>query len=392
MRIGFGVKSSPDDYPSRDELRKLLAAGVEPRTVWRAVQACHMAPDGHPLRRPNTWADRAAWVDASPEVVERLFLDRDAELDRCGGEVLLLFDALDRCADDWKQMYRLIRGLLQTALDVRPYRRLRVKVFLRTDQVDEAQIGDFPDASKVLSSSVELSWPRTELYGWLWHLLANGGNGEHFREFFGYEWSSTDADGQRVFSVPRPLVVKEDVQRSKFDDIAGSWMGRGPKRGSPYTWIPNHLADIEGRVSPRSFLTALRVAAEDTADSSSEHRHALHYDSIKRGVQEASRTRVREVQEDYPWVHRVLDPLAGMVVPCEFSEIAERWKSGRVVDGLSCEAEQNEVKLPPRNINRGADGVREDLESLGIFLRMRDGRVNIPDVFRVGYRLVLRHV
>ena len=174
VRIGFGVKSSPDDYPSRDELRKLLAAGVEPRTVWRAVQACHMAPDGHPLRRPNTWADRAAWVDASPEVVERLFLDRDAELDRCGGEVLLLFDALDRCADDWKQMYRLIRGLLQTALDVRPYRRLRVKVFLRTDQVDEAQIGDFPDASKVLSSSVELSWPRTELYGWLWHLLANG--------------------------------------------------------------------------------------------------------------------------------------------------------------------------------------------------------------------------
>ena len=82
VRIGFGVKSSPDDYPSRDELRKLLAAGVEPRTVWRAVQACHMAPDGHPLRRPNTWADRAAWVDASPEVVERLFLDRDAELDR----------------------------------------------------------------------------------------------------------------------------------------------------------------------------------------------------------------------------------------------------------------------------------------------------------------------
>ena len=76
-----------------------------------------------------------------------------------------------------------------------------------------------------------------------------------------------------------------------------------------------------------------------------------------------------------------------MVVPCEFSEIAERWKSGRVVDGLSYEAEQNEVKLPPRNINRGADGVREDLESLGIFLRMRDGRVNIPDVFRVGYRL-----
>ena len=31
--------------------------------------------------------------------------------------------------------------------------------------------------------------------------------------------------------------------------------------------------------------------------------------------------------------------------------------------------------------------VREALESLGIFLRMRDGLVHIPDVFRVGYGL-----
>ena len=259
--------------------------------------------------------------------------------------------------------------------------------FLGTDQVDETQIGDFPDASKVLSSAVELSWPRTELYGWLWHLLANGKHGAHFRAFLGYEWTSTEVEGHRVFSVPRPLIGEEDVQRGKFHEVAGPWMGRGPKRGSPYTWIPNHLADIEGRVSPRSFLTALRVAAEDTADSSSEHCRALHYDSIKRGVREASRTRVREIREDYPWVHRVLDPLAGMVVPCEFSEITERWKTRRVVDGLTHEAEQNDVKLPPRHINQGADGVREDLEFLGIFLRMRDERVNIPDVFRVGYGL-----
>ena len=37
-------------------------------------------------------------------------------------------------------MYRLIRGLLQTALDMRPYRRLRVKVFLRADQVVSSDI------------------------------------------------------------------------------------------------------------------------------------------------------------------------------------------------------------------------------------------------------------
>jgi hypothetical protein len=387
VRIGFGVKPKLDAYPNKDILRKLMETGVEPRTVWRTVQAWQLAPDGHPLRQFDTWPTRTAYVFDAPEVIERLFEERDAAADQSGVDVLLLFDALDRCADDWKTMYRLIRGLLQTALDMRPYRRLRVKVFLRADQVDEAEIGDFPDASKVLSSAVELSWPRQELYGLLWHLLANGEQGELFRRFLGYEWPSTEVDGQRLFSVPRELIVKEDAQRGKFHDIAGEWMGRGPKRGFPYTWIPNHLADTEGRVSPRSLLAALRTAAEGTADQPSEHPRALHYDSIKRGVQEASKIRVREIQEDYPWMHRVLEPLAGMVVPCAFGEIEQCWRHGNVLARLAEEVEQDEVKLPPRHLAHGADGVRQDLESLSIFLRMRDGRVNIPDVFRVGYGL-----
>ncbi len=44
-------------------------------------------------------------------------------------------------------------------------------------------------------------------------------------------------------------------------------------------------------------------------------------------------------------------------------------------------------KLPPRHIDQGPDGVRRDLEALRVFYRLFDGRVNIPDVFRVGYGL-----
>lgn len=69
-------------------------------------------------------------------------------------------------------------------------------------------------------------------------------------------------------------------------------MSQGPKRGLTYTWIPNHLAATDGRVNPRSLLKALRTAVKDTADQPSEHPRALHYDSIKRGVQEASKIRV----------------------------------------------------------------------------------------------------
>ena len=48
---------------------------------------------------------------------------------------------------------------------------------------------------------------------------------------------------------------------------------------------------------------------------------------------------------------------------------------------------QGDGRLPPSRMDEGAEGVRADLESLSFFHRMHDGRVNIPDVFRVGYGL-----
>lgn len=383
VRTGFGAPSRKD-YPSRDILQALMSDGIDPRILWRTVQAWQLVPNSHPLRRQNTWAERVHYVSNHIEPIEHLFRERDDEFNRQGVYCLILFDALDRCADDWQDMYRMIRGLLQTALDMRGYQRLRVKVFLRSDQVDATKVADFPDASKVLSSAVELNWPSHELYGLLWHYLANGPHGADFRKFLmADDWQSVEAGDRRVFSVPRSLISRGEYQRERFHVIAGPWMGRGPKRGFPYTWIPNHLADTERRVSPRSFLAALKTAAEDTTDLYPAHNHALHYDSIKRGVQEASKIRVREIQEDYPWVHQMLSPLEGMVVPCTFDEIAQRWQ----LDPLAEAVKQDEVKLPPRHIEQGSDGIREDLEALGVFFRMRDGRVNIPDVFRVGYGL-----
>ena len=387
VRTGFGVRHEPAEYPGKDALRHMLNT-VEPRIAWRTVQAWQLARGDHPLRRLDSWPKRAQYVERNPETIELLFQERDGELDERGVYSMLLFDALDRCADDWKEMYRAIRGLLQTALEMRSYRRLRVKVFLRSDQVDPSKVADFPDASKVLSSAVALNWPRRELYGLLWHCLANGPNGDHFRRMLGGDsWDSVDVGGRLVFSVPRRIVNDEDDQREKFHAIAGRWMGRGPKRGFPYTWIPSHLADTEGRVSPRPFLAALRQAATGSADEYPDHQYALHYDSIKRGVQQGSKIRVSELREDYPWVDRVLTPLAGMVVPCGFDEITERWRAGDVLDRLTEDVAQDEVKLPPRHVDLGPDGVRRDLESLRVFMRLHDGRVNIPDVFRVGYGL-----
>ena len=359
VRTGFGVRPAPDGYPDKDVIRRLLHARAEPRTIWRTVQAWQLASTDHPIRDQESWEARLNYVDQEPEEIATLFLERDNEFNDKNTHFLFLFDALDRCSDDWEDMYRLIRGLMQTALDMRSYRRLRVKMFLRSDQVDETQIANFPDASKVLSSSVELSWPTSELYGLFWHSLVNGNQAEEFREFVGCEnLGAIDVGGKELFQVPRRLISNVDVQREKFHDISGPFMGRNRRRGFPYTWIPNHLGDASGRVSPRSFLRALRTAAEDTAERYPEHEYTLHYEGIKRGVQVASEIRVAEVKEGYPWVDEILKCLVGLTVPCRFEEIEERWNESRVLDHLAENVEGNALKLPPKHIHEQAPGVR----------------------------------
>ena len=76
-----------------------------------------------------------------------------------------------------------------------------------------------------------------------------------------------------------------------------------------------------------------------------------------------------------------------MYVPCGFGETAERWRSERVLDRLAEEIERNELRLPPRHLADGPEGVRRDLEFLGVFQPLYDGRVYLPDVSRVGYGL-----
>ena len=386
LRTGFGVRPALDDYPSKDVLGHLLQQ-VDARTTWRAVQAWHLAPHGHPLRQNEDWVSRVNYVQGNPESIDRMLSELDQELVQSDRRVLVIYDALDRSADDWRSMYSIIRGLIQTALDMRSYRRIRVKIFLRTDQFERAQIGNFPDASKVFSSAIELSWPRQELYGLLWHLLAEASpsGSDIVRSGSEGEQRNLFMDGAARNSPA--IYLDETRQRRAFQAIAGEWMGRGPKRGVPYTWIPNHLSDTEGKVSPRSFIAALRAAATDTRERHPQHEYALHYESINRGVQKASEFRVAELGEDYPWVGQLLGDLKGMTVPCDFHGIKARWQENGTLSRLRSAVAKENVRLPPSRIEDGPDGVRADLESLNVFHRMHDGRVNIPDVFRVGYGL-----
>jgi len=380
--LGYGTRPQPDHYPGKETIGSLLRS-YDARDLWRTVVIWQVVGnDLHPGL--STWAEKIDWVRAHPEPVERALFDADLGLEKDNTHHLILFDALDRTADDWTTMGKLLRGLFQVLLEFRSYARIRPKVFVRPDNLGDAAVADFPDASKVLTQKVELRWPRLELYNLLWQHLANEPrNGALFRDGCGEGYAIRWQEKGGVWTVPDPLRHDEELQRRLFHAITGPWMGKDHRRGFPYTWLPNHLGDAQRQVSPRSFLAALHRAAEDPPHTS--HPYALYYESIKRGVQEASRIRVQEMQEDYPWVDTLMAPLSGLSVPCRFDGIEERWRQHRVLDKLRQGSESAAVKLPPAHLEDGAEGVRRDLEVLGVFQRMSDGRVNLPDVYRVGY-------
>ncbi|HET7867340.1 MAG TPA: hypothetical protein VFL86_23290, partial [Burkholderiaceae bacterium] len=94
--------------------------------------------------------------------------------------------------------------------------------------------------------------------------------------------------------------------------------------------------------------------------------------------------------EDYPWVAHVMAPLRGeLQVPCLSEDILVRWRKSRALETLSGELQQSgsSVKLPPQHLADGPEGVLADLQELGLIQRQHDGRIQMPDVYRIAFGL-----
>jgi hypothetical protein len=141
-------------------------------------------------------------------------------------------------------------------------------------------------------------------------------------------------------------------------------------------------------VTPRSFLTALRRAAEV---SQAANDRVFTIDGIKEGLRAASRVRVDQLKEEYKWIELALIPLAGMRVPCSERDILKRWQETATADAIMRDA-KDKGYLPPSEIPAlgHAAGLLATLLKIGVLDRRPDDRVNMPDIFRIGASLIGR--
>ncbi len=390
---GFGVGLPPLAAPSKDTLAHLTKK-FSPRHIWQSVVAVHAKfPSPFPGNTPK-WEEKVRWVSENPEDYEILLHEVGESLSKSRRKHLILFDALDRLADDWPGIRPLASALLQLALDMLSNRGVRLKLFVRPDMLEDREILAFPDSSKLLARKVALTWQRADLYALLFQCLANEQeNGATFRSHCQDQsrlhWEETA--NPQAWPLPNELKSDESIQKEVFHALAGPTMAAGQhghKRGFPFTWLPNHLVDSRDQVSPRSFFAALRSASAKQPPA--DWPYALHYRDIQAGVQEASRIRVSEItKEDYPWVNPLIEPLRNKItVPCEVDEILKLWKSAGTLDTISSGfSNGDEVKLLPPHFDDGPTGVLQDLKDLGVLDYIGDGRIQMPDVYRIAFGL-----
>jgi hypothetical protein len=369
---GFSSVEAIDNYPNADVFVAFFAQNGDPYDLWRAVILRWVARRVGEDIPSESWQNTVGWLKSNPEIAARLM---QRERNWTG---LILFDALDRTSSEWQRMDEIVRGLLRTILWLKSFPGLYAKVFLREDQA-ERTVFNFPDASKLTATKAELAWARHDLHGLLWQRVINAADshGERMRQI-----CQSDMQGD-VWRVAPGMKSESEAQKKAFETLAGPWMGRDKRRGVPYSWSVGHLADGRGQTSPRSFLAAIRQAAQDSGERYFLHDFALHFESIKRGIQKASEIRVQEMAEDYPWVLNILSALSGMNVPIEFESVKKKWEEKFPAGAQSI----NSTRLPAQHVDRGWDGVLEDLRRLGLLETKKDGRIDMPDLYRVGFGL-----
>lgn len=385
---GYGIGLPPDRCPGKDVMLKLQER-FSARHIWQTIIAVNAEfPKPFPYEA-RKWTNMVDWVSKNPEEYEDLLFTIDETLHRSGTKKLILFDALDRLANSWESIRPLARDLFQLALDMRSFKSIRLKLFVRPDMLEDKEIFSFPDSSKLLAGKAVLTWRRVDLYALIFQCIGSADNsGEAFRKEFEKKfkicWEKDNS--QKTWRIPKALRADDELQRSVFHAISGPAMGASTKRGFPYTWLPNHLIDGKDQVSPRSFIAALRHAVLQD-DIPEDWPYALHYRGIQAGVQVASKIRVDEITaEDYPWVFSLMNPLRGNInVPCEPHEIVAIWKKNATIRKLKAETSEGETKLSPPHLEFGERGVLLDLEELGVIQILHDGRIQMPDVYRIAF-------
>jgi hypothetical protein len=315
------------------------------------------------------------WLPLVDRNIEKLnyVLDKlDEKLLEIDEWLFVNYDELDRIVTSYVALAKPISELLALWLERwRRWERIRPKIFLRTDLFRDEFL-NFPDASKLQGNLIRLEWKHSSLYQLLVKRLANSGN-----EMTEYLQNIPGLICENKTSLGLTATSNEKLFEELIEMTIGKYMGANAKKGITYRWIPNHLQDAGARIAPRSFLKLFALAANRRITGQFERLPGtviLQPSDLQGALMDTSDDRIRELQEEYPWLESLKTSLVGLKAPMQ-KEI--------FLDAVKSTTWSHEKQPPVTN----PEGILQYLLQLGIVENRHDGRINMPEIYLYGFKV-----
>jgi len=332
-------------------------------------------PPGRLANALQVGRDPDALADAVESQLSPLSAWMDALERGRTGPIVVTYDGLDRIKGSSSTREHMTASLLAMWISLADrYKNIRPKVFVRED-LFQASLSAFPDASKLDARSVSLEWRVEDLYRVLIKHMAN--TSEELKNWVEGSSRGIHLSLQGALGWMPPNTLPETgkgSQKSFVDHLAGEQMGTGEKKGLTYRWIPNRLQDAHARTVPRSILSLTRHAAVFATEQGpgAQSLRLLTPLELQGALERTSKRRVDELKEEFPVVGR----LASL--------------KGRTVMLARNIAIEELSRVTPIEDEHGADGeqVLRTLIELGVMSERPDGRIDVPDIYRYGFGIL----
>ena len=333
------------------------------------------------LFRPQG-GDAAAVMDAFDKAGEAplLVLDRlDERLVQADRWQFVGYDELDTLADyDWKSMGAAISGLVSFwASYSRRWRRLRAKIFMRTDLFRRNTSSLSADLPKLASNRVEISWSDRNLYAMLIKRIAN--SSPALQQYCASSRIGFKGRDEVLGWIPE-IATAEDA-KPLVQRMIGPYMGANQNKGLTFNWLLDHIRDGQDKAYPRALVRLLEQAAvNEMASPKAGYSRLIDPTSIRRAIDNVSELQVTQaISNEWPWLEGVRNRIRGESVPMTRRQL--EYLLGK---------DWSESWNPQREVRPPADDQRifvNYLVELGIMRQRGDGRLDTPDLYQSGLGL-----
>ena len=376
-------------FPDTQALARWVLSDEDAKKVWHIMLVRRLADrlDGRQrdALRPILQAPAVdlaelllAYDTASPT---RALDDLERRLQQEDSRVYLGYDELDTLGGfDWTLMARMVRGLVAFWSDYsRRWRRIRAKIFLRSDLFRRHAGMGTADFAKLAANRAELEWSDAALLAMLVKRIANTS-----------EQLAAYCRSARIrFEKDDTLGLIPEIEEPReahplLERLSGEFMGAGKKKGFVRNWVLAHLRDGNDRVSPRSLVRLIEQAAgKDAVNRVLRPPRLIHPTALRQALDDVSDNHVTQgISSEWPWLDGVKERLTrDRLVP---------WARRDVVDLFDADWKGNwgtregATIRPP--VEQPADFV-DYLIDLGVFRRRSDDRIDVPDLYLSGLSL-----